>query len=143
MNETYLGFDFGLKRIGVAVGSRSTADARPLATVRTGASGPDWSQVDRLVKDWAPTALVAGVPYNADGSAHAVTVAAQAFAAALTARYGLAVHTVDERYSSLAAAAALAARRQRGDHRRVRSGDVDAAAAAVILSDWLAGEANR
>ncbi|MCA1799077.1 MAG: Holliday junction resolvase RuvX [Xanthomonadaceae bacterium] len=143
MNDTYLGFDFGMKRIGVALGSRSTADARPLATVRNGAGGPEWQAVDRLVEDWTPAALVAGVPYNADGSAHAVTVAAQAFAATLAERYRLPVHTVDERYSSLAAADALTARRQRGDHRRVRSGDLDAAAAAVILTDWLAGEANR
>lgn len=139
MNEVFLGFDFGLRRIGVALGSRATGDARPVATVPNHAGGPQWQQVDHLVADWSPAALIAGVPYNADGSGHALTLAAKRFADALRTRYGLPVHAVDERYSSLAANDALVQRRQRGDHRRVRRMDVDAAAAAVILTDWLNG----
>lgn len=142
MSGPFLGFDFGLKRVGVAVGSHDT-DARPLATARNGGGGPDWHLIDALIREWTPTALVVGVPYNADGSPHAVTVAAESFAAELAARHALPVHTVDERYSSVEAEGALAERRRRGDHRRVRRGDVDAAAAAVILSDWLAGGPDR
>lgn len=138
MNRTYLGFDYGLRRIGIAIGSRDTDAARPLATASNHARGPDWPAIDRAVRDWTPAALVVGVPYNADGSAHAVTDAATGFAAELQARYQLPVHTVDERYSSLAAGDELVERRRRGDHRRVRREDVDAAAAAVILTGWLA-----
>lgn len=139
MSGNTVGFDFGLRRIGVAVGSSATGAARPLDTISNRDSGPDWIHIDRIVDDWSPGALVVGVPYNADGSAYGLTGAAGAFAAELGARYGLPVHQVDERYSSLAANDALIERRRRGDHRRVRHGDIDAAAAAVILSDWLNG----
>lgn len=139
MSGNAIGFDFGLRRIGVAVGSAATGAARPLDTVANHDSGPDWTHIDRIVTDWSPGTLVVGVPYNADGSAYGLTDTAGEFADALAARYGLPVHRVDERYSSLAANDALVERRRRGDHRRVRHGDIDAAAAAVILSDWLNG----
>ncbi len=141
MNRTYVGFDFGLKRIGIAVGSDGTGAARPVATATNHAT-PDWAEIDRAIADWEPAALVLGVPYNADGSAHAVTTAAQRFGEALAQRYGLPVHTTDERYSSAAAHDELVERRERGDHRRLRREDIDAAAAAVILTGWLAGEHN-
>ena len=137
MNRTYLGFDFGLRRIGIAVGSRDTGAARPLTTAANHAQ-PDWRAIDRAVADWTPAALVLGVPYNADGSAHAVTEAAREFAAELERRFGLPVHLTDERYSSTTASAALTERRARGARGRVRREDIDAAAAAVILGGWLA-----
>lgn len=138
MSATLLGFDFGLRRIGVALGNRATGEARPLHAISNNRGGPDWRELDRLVSDWAPAAMVLGVPYNADGSAHEVTVAAQAFGEALAARYKVPVHPVDERLTSFAANEALVERRQRGDHRKLRAGDIDAAAAAMILTDWLA-----
>jgi putative holliday junction resolvase len=141
MNQTYVGFDFGLKRIGIAVGSDGTGAARPVATAANHAA-PDWTAIDRVITDWDPAALVLGVPYNADGSAHAVTTAAQRFGEELAQRYGLPVHTTDERYSSAAAHDALVERRERGDHRRLRREDIDAAAAAVILTGWLASAHN-
>jgi putative holliday junction resolvase len=137
VNRTFVGFDFGLKRIGIAVGSDGTGAARPLTTAANHAQ-PDWRAIDRVIADWAPAALVLGVPYNADGSAHAVTSAAQRFGDELGQRYRLPVHTTDERYSSAAAHDALVERRGRGDHRRIRRADIDAAAAAVILTGWLA-----
>lgn len=140
MSATLLGYDFGMRRIGVALGNHATGEARPLLAVGNGRGGPDWRELDRLVADWAPAAMVLGVPYNADGSAHEVTTAALEFGEALVARYGLPVHRVDERLTSFAANEALVARRQRGDHRRLRAGDIDAVAAAMILTDWLARE---
>ena len=137
MNRTYLGFDFGPRRIGIAVGSRDTGAARPVATAANHAQ-PDWQAIDRVVADWMPAALVLGVPYNADGSAHAVTEAARAFAAALEHRFGLPVHTTDERYSSAIATTALIERRARGARGRIKREDIDAEAAAVILGGWLA-----
>ena len=141
MNRTYLGFDFGLRRIGIAVGSDGTGAARPVATAANHEQ-PDWQAIDRVVADWGPAALVLGVPYNADGSAHAVTTAAQRFGEQLAQRYRLPVHTTDERYSSAAAHDDLVERRGRGDHRRIRRADIDAAAAAVILTGWLAAAHN-
>ena len=136
MSRTFIGIDFGLRRIGVAVGSDATGAANPVTTVARHAD-PDWHALDRVVADWQPHAFVLGVPYNADGSRHAVTDAAEAFGADLGRRYGLPVHTTDERYSSLAAGDALTERRRAGG-RRARPGELDAAAAAVILSGWLA-----
>jgi putative holliday junction resolvase len=138
MSGTFIGFDFGLRRIGVALGSADTGGARPLRTVANHDSGPEWRAIESLVTEWAPAALVVGVPYNADGSSHEVTNAALAFAAELESRLGLPVHQVDERLTSYAANEALVERRQRGDHRKLRSGDTDSAAAAMILDDWLA-----
>jgi len=139
MSSIFLGFDFGLRRIGVAVGSELMGEARPLLTVANRDSGPDWPAIDALVTEWGPAAFVVGVPYNADRSDSDITTAAKGFSAELGARFNLPVHHVDERLSSHAANESLVERRQRGDHRRVRQGEIDAAAATVILNDWLGG----
>lgn len=136
MSRTFVGIDFGLKRIGIAVGSDTTGAASPVTTVARHQE-PDWPALDRVVAEWRPAAFVLGVPYNADGSRHAVTDAALAFGGDLERRYGLPVHTTDERYSSLVAGDALNERRRAGG-RRARRGELDAAAAAVILTGWLA-----
>ena len=139
--HTVLAFDFGLRRIGIAVGDTltSTAAPRPAAAVLSGT--PDWTAIDREVHAAQPRLLVVGVPYNADGSAGALTGAARGFGATLRKRFGLSVEHVDERWSSLEASAALKRNRARGARsRRVRREDVDSAAAAVILERWLAGE---
>ncbi len=143
MSRTFLGFDFGLRRIGVAVGSELMGEARPLLTVANRDSGPDWPAIDGLVKEWGPAAFIVGVPYNADRSDSDITTAATAFSVTLGERFDLPVHLVDERLSSFAANEALVERRQRGDHRRVKQGEIDAAAAAVILNDWLGGGETR
>jgi len=138
-----LAFDFGLKRIGMAVGNTRTCTAapRPAATVRAGE--PDWVVIDEEVRATQPRLLVVGVPYNADGSAGALTSAARAFGAALRERFALSVEHVDERWSSLEASAALKRNRAQGARsRRVRREDLDSVAAAVILERWLAGERN-
>ena len=131
-----LGFDYGRRRIGVAVGQRITRSASPVAAVATLADGPDWPRLIALLAEWRPTELVVGLPYNADGTPHDLTREAEAFARTLAERSGLAVHTVDERLSSVEAERALRERRAEG-RRRVAKGDVDAAAACVILESWL------
>jgi len=131
-----LGFDYGRRRIGVAVGQSVTRSASPVTTLEAVAGGPDWPRLLALVAEWRPTGLVVGVPYNADGTPHDLTREALAFAGALGERTGLPVHTVDERLSSAEAQAALRAQRAEG-RRRVTKADVDAAAACVILNAWL------
>jgi len=139
--RTALAFDFGLKRIGIAVGDTLTASAAPRPAAPVHAGQPDWSIIEREVSAAQPHCLVIGVPFNADGSPGALTAAARRFGSLLGARFGLAVEQIDERWSSLEASAALARRRAQGQRKhRVRRTDVDSAAAAVILERWLAGE---
>ena len=141
---TVLAFDFGRKRIGIAVGDTVTAMGAPRPAAAMLAAGPDWSAIEREVRALRPRLLVVGVPYNADGTPGALTEAARRFGAELSERFGLSVAHVDERFSSLEASAALKAGRAAGARRRrVRREDVDSAAAAVILERWLAGERER
>ena len=139
--QTVLAFDFGLKRIGIASGDTLTRTAAPRAAVSVGGSGPDWNAIAREVRALSPGLLLVGAPYNADGSESAMTTAARSFAAELERRFALPVQLVDERFSSLEANEALKAQRASGARRRrVARGDIDSAAAAVILGRFLAGE---
>jgi putative pre-16S rRNA nuclease len=136
-----LAFDFGLKRIGMAAGDTLTGRAAPRPAAAMLARGPEWTAIDREVRELAPRWLVVGIPYNAEGGAGRLTAAARRFGSALRERYGLEVEYVDERWSSLEAGAALRRGRAEGSRtRRVRHEHVDSAAAAVILERWLAGE---
>ena len=131
-----LGFDYGRRRIGVAVGQKVTRSATPVTTVTATATGPDWPRLLALIAEWRPGGLVVGVPYNADGTPHDLTHEVLAFASALGERTGLPVHTVDERLSSVEAQATLREQRAAG-RKRIGKGDLDAAAACVILNSWL------
>lgn len=137
--ETILAFDFGLRRIGVAVGQQITVSAGPIGTVANGDAGPDWGDIDRLVREWRPARLIVGMPLAADGSPSAMTVAVEAFVGEL-GRYGIPVDTVDERYSSLDAQAGLRQQRSEGRKRRVGKKEIDAAAAVLIAERWLKKE---
>jgi putative Holliday junction resolvase len=124
---TYLGFDFGTLHVGVAVGESITGGARALATI-----GPrEWERLDALIAEWSPTALVVGLPLDEDGSEQAITARARRYARAIAQRSRLPVYTCDERYSSLAANSALAAR----DGPRPAGNDAEAA--RIILEQWL------
>jgi putative Holliday junction resolvase len=145
MNEiqTIIAFDFGLKRIGIAAGDTLTRTAAPRPAVSVSANGPDWNAIGRELAALAPKLLVLGAPYNVDGSAGALTRAAEEFAAELQRRFALPVARVDERYSSIEASAALKSQRARGQRGRIRREHIDSAAAAVILERWLAGEGEK
>ena len=123
---TFLAFDFGVRRVGVASGNALTRTATPLATVAAEGEAR-LAAIAALVEQWQPAELVVGVPLHPDGAAHANTARARRFARDLRGRFGLPVHEVDERYSTTEAA--------RGGH----GADVDAGAAAIILEQHLAG----
>jgi putative Holliday junction resolvase len=131
-----LGFDFGLRRIGVAVGQTATHTASALETIRHGKT-PDWPAVDRLVKEWAPTLLLVGLPLGADGEETDMSRAARRFGAALCNRFSLEVVFVDERLSSQAAQSRFVELRSSGNLRRKDAGQLDAVAARIILESWL------
>lgn len=134
--QTLLGFDFGVRRIGVAVGQTLTGQARPLAVVQCPRRGePDWRQIDMLVREWQPQALVVGRPSHADGSDNQTSVASDSFADTLGARYALPIHRADERLSSHEAEQRL---HELSPRKRQKPGAIDMMAACVILETWLA-----
>jgi putative Holliday junction resolvase len=121
--QSFLAFDFGLKRTGVAYASRLLGQAQPQGTVN--ASGDArWPLIAKHIERWQPDAIVVGVPYHPDGAAHENTVLAKKFARQLHGRFALPVYEVDERYSTTEAKASGAV-------------DVDAASACVILDQFL------
>ena len=134
---TVLAFDFGLKRIGVAIGtllgSGQLAAARPLATVSGEANDARFAAIGALIAEWQPRRLLVGRPLNDDGTAHEMTARCERFADQLRGRYHLAVDLVDERYSSVEADSGL---RGRGLDWRQRKAQIDAEAAMIILHDW-------
>ncbi|NEX22281.1 Holliday junction resolvase RuvX [Thiorhodococcus mannitoliphagus] len=131
---TLLGFDFGPRKIGVAVGQMITRSATPLTTLRSRNDRPDWEQIQRLIQDWKPSALILGLPYNMDDTEVDWSPRVHRFARQLQGRFGLPVHLVDERLTSIEAHRQLSARPGRKPPTREA---VDAAAAALILETWL------
>jgi len=136
--RTVLSFDYGLRRIGVAVGNTLTGTAEALATIDAFDGEPDWRAIGRCVADWRPAAIVVGVPYNMAGQNARITTAALRFADQLGEQYKIEVHRVDERLSSHEAEDGLREQRRDGSKtRRVRRGDVDREAARILLLQWL------
>ena len=131
-----LGFDFGMRRIGVAVGQTATHTASSLETVSHGQK-PDWSAIDRLVKEWKPSTLLVGLPLGADGEETKMSKAARRFGAALQKRYALELVFADERLSSRAAEDRFMELRAGGGLRRKNANQLDAMAAQIILENWL------
>jgi len=135
--ELILAFDFGERRIGVAIGNTGTRTATAVGVLPARGT-PDWEAVTRCVRQWSPDRAVVGLPYNMDGSETVLTAACRQFAAELSKRYQLPVDLVDERLTSSAAQADLRdARRSGARRRRVRREDIDANAARLILETWL------
>ena len=134
--ETILAFDFGLRRIGVAVGQSVTGSASPLGIVSNGASGPDFAAIAALVAEWRPARLVVGLPLHADGSDSEMLGPVRTFVGEL-GRFDLPVATVDERYSSIEAQRLLKDARASGNRGRIRKADIDAAAAVCIAERFL------
>jgi putative Holliday junction resolvase len=131
---TVLAFDFGTRRIGVAVGETTLGLAHPLATIAAESDDERFAEIGSLVREWQPTVLVVGLPTHADGTPHAMTARAQEFARWLGARFRLAVDLVDERYTTEAATAALAdAGVGARGHKPLR----DQVAAQIILQAYL------
>ena len=127
---TLLGFDFGPRKIGIAVGQTVTSSASPLTTLRGKNERPDWDGISRLIVEWCPEALVVGIPYQMDDSEEKWAPQVHRFARQLEGRYHLPVYRVDERLTS------MEARRQMG--RKATSPEaVDAMAASLILETWL------
>ena len=133
-----LGFDFGLRQIGVSVGQTLTASARPLCILDAKSGQPNWQQVTALIDEWMPDYLVVGLPLHMDGSEGASAQSARKFAARLHGRFGCRVELQDERLSSIEARSQLKnMHTTNGNSARVAHNKIDAVAAALILQSWL------
>jgi putative Holliday junction resolvase len=122
--NTFLAFDFGARRTGVAVGNRMLRTATPQPTIRAESNDARLQAAEARVREWQPDALVVGVPFHPDGASHDNTARARKFARQLAARAKLPVYEVDERYSTTEALSGGAA-------------DADAGAACIILEQFL------
>ncbi|MCH8228503.1 MAG: Holliday junction resolvase RuvX [Proteobacteria bacterium] len=131
-----LGFDFGLRRIGVAVGQFTTMTATRLETVGHGKT-LDWAVIDHLVREWQPALLLVGLPLAINGDETDMSRAARKFGARLHDRYSLDVSFADERLSSRAAQSRFAELRAQGNLKKKHARQLDAMAAQIILESWL------
>ena len=134
--RTILSFDFGLRRIGVAVGQDVTESASPLGVVANRDNVIDHDRIAVLIEEWRPTVLVVGMPAHADGTPSDMQSHVRAFIDELE-RYGLPVETVDERYTSIEAERVLKKARAAGTRGRISKEMIDSAAAVFIAERYL------
>jgi len=124
--NTVMGFDFGMRKIGIAVGQTCSNTAQPLTIIFCKDGIPNWEEIANLIEEWQPDALIVGLPLNRDNSEQPITFAAKKFARRLQARYHLPLFYADERYTSQAA-----------NSIRKKPVAVDDIAAAIITETWL------
>lgn len=133
---TLMGFDFGHRRIGVAVGQTLTRSANELTVIPVPGK-PDWQEISRILDEWKPVALVVGLPLAADGGETELSKDARRFGRQLNGRYGIPVFHEDERLTSFSAEQVFVDARQGGQMRRKDAASKDAMAAKIILESWL------
>lgn len=126
-----IGFDFGLRSIGLAVGNTDTGTVTPLGANRARDGKPDWEQLDACITEWDPDALLVGIPLNMDGTESELSRLARKFLRRLHARYHLPCHAMDERLST------FEARQDLGRQPNFDKARLDATAASIILKNWL------
>jgi putative Holliday junction resolvase len=132
--RSVMGFDFGLKRIGLATGQTLTGTATPLITLHAVNHKPDWDSIASQIEQWQPDVLIVGIPYQLDGGESDITRAARNFSTQLEQRFSLPVYTIDESLSSYAAEQQLKKVKKIAKHNKY---EVDKMAAAMIVQSWL------
>jgi len=128
----FIGFDFGTKYIGVAIGQSVTQTATPLITLRARQGIPQWHEIQKIITEWEPNALVVGLALQPDGTDSQTSKKARSFGESLKKRFALPVHFIEERLTSVAANLIL-----KEDHQYPRQTDSDSMAAAIILESFL------
>jgi len=132
--RSVMGFDFGLKRIGLATGQTITGTASPLTTLQASNQKPDWEKIEAHIRQWKPDALIVGIPYLLDGGESDITRAALNFCKQLERRFNLPVFTIDESLSSYEAQQQLTQDMKIAKHNKH---EIDKMAAAIIVQSWL------
>ncbi len=135
--QSLLAFDFGEKHIGVAYGQAITQTARPLKNLKANNGQPIWQEVEKLIKEWQPEALVVGYPLNMDGTEQPLTLKAEAFCQALETRFQLPLYKMDERLSTVEAKSELF---EKGGYRALTKANIDNLSAVLILESWFRTE---
>ena len=133
--QTVLGFDFGMRRIGVAIGNTQIRNARPLTVLRATDGIPNWETICQLIDQWQVTQLIVGLPYQIDGTDQEITKAARKFSRRLHAKFNLPTSLVDERYSTKIA-------KNTDTFKTNKKASIDSHAAAIILEAWLNDDKN-
>jgi putative Holliday junction resolvase len=133
-NGTLLAFDFGTKRIGIAIGNTILRRANPLTTINAEKTDHRFAAIAALIKEWQPGALIVGLPFNDDGTPHELTALCRRFANRLKGRFDLPTILLDERYTSLAASAQL---NEEGIHGMKQRTLIDQYAAQQILQAYF------
>lgn len=128
-----LGFDYGTQKIGVASGQTATGTASAIAILPARDGIPDWSQIEKLLREWQPERLVVGLPLNMDGSESELAARARKFGNRLNGRFQLPVEMWDERLTSREARELARESGRQGEK-------IDALAAALMLESWLAAQ---
>lgn len=133
-NLTTIAFDYGVKSIGVAVGQKITGTASPLSALKAIDGIPNWQTIADVFAEWQPDNLLVGLPLNMDGSEQEITQRARKFANRLHGRFGLSVHTHDERLSTVDAKARLF---ELGGFKKLTKEKVDSVSACLIYESWV------
>ena len=134
-NELIMGFDYGTKKIGIAIGQWVTRTANPVAIVRAENGRPDWAHLDRLIEEWKPQKFIVGLPLNMDDSESEMSELTMRFSSQLQKRYSLPTHFMDERLST------FEARQKDTWSCNPRKLEFDDVAAVLILESWFRQQA--
>lgn len=129
-----MGFDFGTKSIGIAMGNALTGNATPLAAIKAQDGIPNWDQLEKLLKEWHPDRLIIGLPLNMDGTEQELTRRARKFGNRLHGRFGYPIEFQDERLTTTDARARLF---EEGGYKALSKDAVDSVSAALIVESWL------
>ncbi|MBO2657472.1 MULTISPECIES: Holliday junction resolvase RuvX [Shewanella] len=132
--KTVLGFDFGTKSIGIAIGQQLTGSASPLTSIKAMDGIPDWQQIAALIEEWQPDLVVVGLPLNMDGTEQEMTQRARKFANRIAGRFGVKVATQDERLTTADAKARLF---ELGGFKALTKGQIDAVSAVLIIESYF------
>ena len=128
-----MSFDYGIAKIGIAIGQSISSTAEPLTIIKAKDGIPDWSQITSLIESWDPDFFVVGLPYNLDGSNSEFLQRALKFANRLNGRFNIPTFGIDERLSSKAAAEKFKAGNPKNSVRK----EIDDVAAQIILETWF------
>ncbi|GGI73284.1 Holliday junction resolvase RuvX [Shewanella gelidii] len=132
--QTVLGFDFGTKSIGIAIGQQVTGSANPLTSIKATDGIPNWDDIGALIQEWQPDLVVVGLPLNMDGTEQEMTQRARKFANRINGRFGVKVATQDERLTTADAKARLF---ELGGYKALDKGQIDAVSAVLIIESYF------
>ena len=133
-DEIFLGIDFGTKYIGIASGQKITGTASPLRSIAAKDGKPDWQNLDKIISEWKPAALIVGLPKHLDGTEHRLTRITRKFISALRKRYQMPIYDVNEQYTTKSAKEMIF---DVGGYKALQKEDIDSIAAKYILESWL------